>query len=72
MIDSDLARFYKIETKQFNRAVKRNIERFPDFFMFQLTEEEWNILRCQIGTLKDSKEWDNLKYQIGTSSWGGK
>jgi len=52
MLDSDLARLYEVETKALNRAAKRNIERFPDFFMFQLTEEEWGILRCQIGTLK--------------------
>jgi len=53
MLDSDLARLYEIETKALNRATKRNIERFPDFFMFQLTEEEFNSLRCQIGTSND-------------------
>ena len=53
MLDSDLARLYGVETKALNRAVKRNIERFPDFFMFQLTEEEWKNLRCQIGTFKN-------------------
>ncbi|MCL2212159.1 MAG: ORF6N domain-containing protein [Treponema sp.] len=55
MLDSDLARLYEIETKALNRAVKRNIERFPDFFMFQLTENEFNSLRCQIGTSNESK-----------------
>ena len=50
MLDSDLARLYEIETKALNRAVKRNIERFPDFFMFQLTAEEYGSLRCQNGT----------------------
>ena len=50
MLDSDLARLYEIETKALNRAVKRNIGRFPDFFMFQLTEDEFESLRCQIGT----------------------
>ena len=49
MIDRDLAELYGVETKQLNRAVKRNIERFPDDFMFQLTKDE--CLRCQIGTL---------------------
>ena len=49
MIDRDLALLYGVETKQLNRAVKRNIERFPDDFMFQLTKEE--CLRCQFGTL---------------------
>jgi len=53
MLDSDLARLYEVETKMLNRAVKRNIERFPDFFMFQLTKEEWDVLRCQFGTLKN-------------------
>jgi len=52
MLDSDLAELYEIETGALNRAVKRNKERFPDFFMFQLTEDEWSILRCQIGILK--------------------
>ncbi|MDR0465686.1 MAG: ORF6N domain-containing protein [Treponema sp.] len=55
MFDNDLAELYEIETKALNRAVKRNIERFPDFFMFQLTEEEFNSLRCQIGTSNDGK-----------------
>jgi len=49
MFDRDLAVLYEIETGALNRAVKRNIERFPDFFMFQLTEEEFDSLRCQIG-----------------------
>jgi len=53
MLDGDLARLYEIETKALNRAVKRNIDRFPEFFMFQLTKEEWEKLRCQIGTLKN-------------------
>ena len=56
MFDSDLAELYKVEVKALNRAVKRNINRFPHDFMFQLTREEW----------------DNLKCQFGTSSWGGK
>jgi len=55
MLDSDLAQLYEIETKALNRAVKRNIERFPDFFMFQLTEDEFNSLRCQIGTSNETR-----------------
>ena len=55
MLDSDLAKLYEIETGALNRAVKRNIERFPNFFMFQLTEEELNSLRCQIGISKEGK-----------------
>ncbi len=50
MLDEDLARLYGVKTKQFNRQVKRNLERFPEDFMFQLTEAE--VLRCQIGTSK--------------------
>lgn len=49
MLDRDLAVFYKVETSQLNRQVKRNIGRFPEDFMFQLTKEEWNSLKCQIG-----------------------
>jgi len=55
MLDSDLARLYEIETGALNRAVKRNRERFPDFFMFQLTEDELSSLRCQIGISKEGK-----------------
>lgn len=50
MLDSDLAMLYNVETKQLNRAVKRNIDRFPKDFCFQLNETEFEILRCQIGT----------------------
>ena len=50
MLDSDLAELYNTETKFINRAVKRNASRFPNEFMFQLSEQEWQSLRCQIGT----------------------
>ena len=50
LIDRDLAYIYKVEVKQMNRQVKRNIERFPEDFMFQLTKEEYNSLKCQNGT----------------------
>lgn len=56
MLDSDLARLYEVETKTLNRVVKRNIERFPNNFMFQLSEDEWKILSCQIGTSKNNEE----------------
>ena len=49
MLDRDLAELYEVETAQLNRQVKRNIERFPEDFMFQLTKEETEILKCQIG-----------------------
>ena len=52
MLDSDLAQLYKVETFNLNKAVKRNIERFPEDFMFQLTKEEADSLRFQIGILK--------------------
>ena len=50
MLDSDLARLYEVETKVLNQAVKRNITRFPDNFMFQLSKDEWQSLRSQIVT----------------------
>ena len=61
MLDSDLAMLYGVETRSLNQAVRRNLKRFPDDFMFQLTKEEWNVLRSQIVTLEDSKS------QIATS-----
>lgn len=56
MIDQDLAELYGVETKRLNEQVKRNPDRFPDDFMFQLTKEEFI----------------NLKSQFATSSWGGR
>jgi ORF6N domain len=50
MLDSDLADLYGVETKNLNKAVKRNLRRFPEDFMFQLTAEEFEALRFQIGT----------------------
>jgi hypothetical protein len=50
MLDSDLAQIYGVETKSLNRAVKRNAERFPKDFMFQISPQEWKNLKCQIGT----------------------
>ena len=50
MFDWDLAILYEVETKQLKRQVRRNIERFPDDFMFELTEVEFENLRCQFGT----------------------
>jgi hypothetical protein len=48
ILDRDLARLYGVETKVLNQAVKRNIERFPEDFLFQLTKEEYGILKSQI------------------------
>lgn len=50
LVDRDLAYIYQVEVKQMNRQVKRNIERFPEDFMFQLTKEEYNSLKCKNGT----------------------
>jgi hypothetical protein len=52
LIDRDLAELYGVEVKKFNQAVKRNIERFPEDFMFQLTRDEYTSLRSQFVTLK--------------------
>ena len=52
MLDSDLAEIYGVETKRLNEQVKRNIERFPEEFMFQLSAEEFEVLRSQIATSK--------------------
>ncbi len=54
MLDRDLAELYGVETKVLNQAVKRNIERFPEDFMFKLNKSEWVLLRSQIATLKGS------------------
>ena len=64
MIDSDLARIYGVLTKNLNKAVKRNIERFPEDFMFQLTQEEWDGLKGRFRNLDD----ESLRFQIGTSN----
>jgi hypothetical protein len=61
MLDADLAELYGVETKVMNQAIKRNTERFPEDFMFQLTAEEFADLKCQIGT-------SNLRSQIVTSN----
>jgi len=55
MLDSDLAELYQVETKVFNQAVKRNSERFPEDFTFQLSIEEYESLRSQIVTLEKGK-----------------
>tara|TARA_B110000091_G_C13583572_1_gene377559 strand:- start:3 stop:533 length:531 start_codon:yes stop_codon:yes gene_type:complete len=52
MLDRDLAELYEVETKQLKRQVRRNIERFPDDFMFEITKQEYESLRSQFGTLK--------------------
>ena len=61
MMDRDLAELYGVETRILNRAVRRNIDRFPEDFMFQLNKKETEIWQSQI-----------LISQIGISSWGGR
>ena len=60
MLDSDLAALYCVETRSLNQSVKRNIERFPDDFMFQLTIEEWNTLKSQFVTSRYTKVQDEF------------
>lgn len=55
MLDKDLAELYGVEVKNLNKAVGRNLERFPDDFMFQLTKEEHDFLRFQNGTIKKGR-----------------
>ena len=59
MLDADLAALYEVETKNLVRAVKRNLRRFPSDFMFQLTNPEVTVLRCQIGT---SSQWGGRRH----------
>lgn len=68
MLDSDLAAMYKVETKYLKRQVRANIERFPDDFMFELTKEEYDSLRCKKFTLND--EVDDLRCKKNTSKGG--
>lgn len=60
MLDADLAQLYGVEVKVLNQAVKRNIARFPDDFMFRLTREEWTALRSQIDTLDTANSAEPL------------
>jgi len=66
MLDSDLAEMYKVETKYLTRAVSRNIQRFPEQFRFQLTQEELENLKCRIGTSSS----ESLRFQNGTLEKG--
>ncbi len=71
MLDYDLADLYAVETGALNRAVRRNTMRFPRDFMFRLTPEEWNALRCQAGISKEGADApEGLRFQFGTSKHG--
>ena len=83
MLDRDLATLYGVETRTLNQAVKRNIERFPEDFMFQLTNKELEILRSQYLTLDNLISQNVISNRVGNqkdtiltsqnviSSWGG-
>jgi len=62
MLDSDLAEIYGVETKRINEQVRRNLNRFPPDFMFQLTAKEWDSLRSQFATLKRGEHRKYLPY----------
>ena len=79
MLDNDLAELYQVTTKRLNEAAKRNPERFPRDFMFQLTSEETANLRFQFGTSSSLPQnsafhspHSNLRSQFATSSYGGR
>jgi flagellar capping protein FliD len=77
LLDADLAMLYGVDTGALNRAVKRNIERFPEDFMLRLTLEEWGNLKCQIGisnspsTSVKVKKLGNIRSQIVFSTAHG-
>jgi 23S rRNA A2030 N6-methylase RlmJ len=69
MVDRDLAELYEVETKQLKRQVRRNIDRFPDDFMFELNDEEFKEWRCHFGTSKLANEnagdgWNNWNKRL--------
>jgi phage regulator Rha-like protein len=69
ILDTDLAQIYRVPVKRLNEQVKRNLKRFPDDFVFQLTSQETETLRSQIAAVGQTK---NLRSQFATSSWGGR
>ena len=62
MLDSDVAKLFEYQTKDLNRNVKNNIERFPEYYCFQLTENEYKALRCKIFTLNENGRGQHRKY----------
>ena len=62
ILDADLAKLYGVTTGNLNKAVNRNLDRFPDDFMFQLTPDEYNSLRFQFGILKKGQHSKYLPY----------
>ena len=76
MIDNDLARIYGVTTARLNQQVRRNLDRFPSDFMFELSLEEYRNLMLQFATsssvIIDNTDKSDLMSQIVTSSWGGR
>jgi hypothetical protein len=68
MLDRDLAELYGVEVKQLKRQVKRNQDRFPADFMFELSKEEYDALRSQFGTLKRGEHFKYLPYALTEQS----
>src|SRR6185437_2283087 len=69
MLDFDLAMLYNVETKILNQAVKRNIKRFPDDFMFRLTKQEWESIRSQIVTASEQKKRNSANPLFFYRTW---
>ncbi len=67
MLDFDLAQLYEVETRVFNQAIKRNMQSFPEDFMFRLTANEWSEILEQV-----RYDAQNLTSQNVISSWGGR
>ena len=70
MLDFDLAELYEVETRVLNQAVKRNLKRFPDDFMFQLSSSEWEILKSQIVISKTEKRGGTQKMPYAFTEQG--
>ena len=68
MLDRDLAELYQVETKNLKRSVRANIERFPSDFMFELTKEEYDSLRCKYFTLKTHGRDEHSNMQLDAIS----
>lgn len=68
----DLAALYEVETRVLNQAIKRNMESFPDDFMFRLSEEEWNTIFPNTLKNTEGKPASNMTSQNVISCWGGR
>ena len=68
MLDRDLAQLYQVETKVLNQVVKSNMKRFPDYYMFRLTEEEWNNWKSQFVTSNYMSEDEIQAIKMGVRS----